>query len=210
MHYAQRRSPGSNAIGIGAVVLLHLGVGYALLLALGTDYTLTVKQPTPIVVKEEPKKIVEDPTPLLQKVELPKLETFRPKIDITIENPPVAKPFADLTDKAPPTRDLVMPTPPASAVPETAAGAKRISGPTLTYPPRQLANGQQGWVDVQCDVDETGRPSQCGMIDHEGSNAFVDDALIFVNGSRYTPATRNGAPVSEPHHRFHIEFKLAN
>ena len=61
MHYAQRRSPSSNAIGIGLVVLLHLGVGYALFTGLGSQLKRVITNPMVVILV--PDKPVVEPTP---------------------------------------------------------------------------------------------------------------------------------------------------
>jgi len=210
MHYAQRRSPSSNAIGIGLVVLLHLGVGYALFTGLGSQLKRVIINPMQVVIVPD-KPVVEPPLPAPPKpadFELPKT-IFVPPIEIARVPPTDAVPLANSTDAVPVNRDVAF-NPPPAAHPDTVAGAKRLAGPALVYPARPLASGLEGWVDVQCDVDETGRTSQCAVIGHEGSNAFADAALPYVAAARYSPATHNGVPVTEPHHRFHIEFKLNN
>jgi len=209
MHYAQRRSPSSNAVGIGLIALLHLGVGYALITGLGSQLKRVIPTQTVVTLFEEKK--VEEPLPTLKQVELPKTDKiFVPMPDVKIDYPATASPVSRSTDIVPDNREVTLArlTPPTQA--DTAAGAKRLDGPPLVYPTRLEIAGLEGWVDVQCDVDETGRTSGCAMIAHQGSNLFVEAALAYVIGTHYTPATHNGAAVTEPHHRFHIEFKLKN
>ena len=210
MQYAQQRSSSSNAIGIGLVVVLHLGVGYALLMALGSTYTPTKIPTTYAKVFDEPKK---------QEVELPKTFDVRPESQKTVFiTMPDIKPLIR-PDTPPPTGatteiphdTYVGPATPASAsVPDKMTGPIRLAGPSLLYPSRLKTMGMQGWVDIQCDVNEFGGTSNCSMIAHEGAMAFVDEALDYVKATRYSPATRNGVAVTEKGHRFHIEFKLTD
>ena len=211
MQYAQQRSSSSNAIGIGLVVVLHLGVGYALLQSVGWDHVQPAPAPLHAFPLEPEKKIVEPPPSLPQpKIEPQKLD-WVPMPIITI-TPPVSMTPRPLTPTPPETRDLPQPgslAPPAPPV-ETLAGAKRLAGPPLVYPARPKSMGLEGWVDVQCDVDDMGSTSNCSMIAHDGAMAFVDEALDFVKATRYSPATRNGVAVTEKGHRFHIAFTLSD
>jgi periplasmic protein TonB len=212
MQYAQQRSPGSNAIGIGLVVALHLGVGYALLHALAKQDVNRVPPPLEARVFEEKPKIVEPPPPPPSTpIEHQKLD-FRPPIDLTITPPPVPVRGPAVTTTPPDTHDMprTAAVEPPAPLADTRAGAKRIAGPPLQYPRRPLAAQEEGSVDVQCDVDEVGGTSNCISTGHQGSIAFVDAAMDYVKATRYSPATHNGVPVSERDHRFHIDFKLSD
>jgi len=213
MQYAQQRSPGSNAIGIGLVVVLHLGVGYALLQSVGWGPMKPAPVPLTATVIEPEKKIIEPPPPPPPtKIEPQKLD-FVPIPTFTVKNLPPSDTQRTVTTIPPTTQDpptrtasIEPPAPPA----ETRAGAKRLAGPPLVYPGRARSMGLEGWVDVQCDVDDMGSTSNCSMIAHDGINAFVEEALDFVRATRYSPATRNGVPVAEKEHRFHISFTLTD
>lgn len=210
MHYAQRRSPGSNAIGIGLVALLHLGVGYALVQALGTMPITPAKAPLIATPIDEPKPKIEPPPPIQQpKIDVPKFDYAPPPI--VIKEPPATDTPRIVTPVPPETHDLARVAPVERPVPsETRVGATPIAGPRPIYPKRYLDAGIEGWVDVQCDVDDMGSTSNCSMVDHQGPMGFVDEALDYVRASRYSPATRNGVPVVERAHRFHIVFKLSD
>jgi len=211
MQYAQQRSPSSNAIGIGLIVVLHLGVGYALLQSVGWDRMKPAPAPLSATVIEPEKKVVElPPPPPSSKFEPQKLD-FMPMPTFTIMPQPTEMPRA-VTTTPPDTRDLpkTATIEPPAPMAETHAGAKRLAGPPLVYPHTQLRLSQEGWVDVQCDVDDMGSTSNCSMIAHDGAMAFVEEALDFVRATRYSPATRNGVPAAEKDHRFHISFTLSD
>jgi TonB family protein len=87
----------------------------------------------------------------------------------------------------------------------------RLDGPRLTYPPRLLSMWTEGWVDVQCDLDESGRPSNCAVIASSDvrDKVFAGTALAYVSSGRYAPATHDGVVVAAQC-RSHIAFKLTN
>ncbi len=213
MQYAQQRSPSSNAIGIGLVVALHLGVGYVLLQSVGWDHVKPVPGPMTTTIIEPEKKIVEPPPPPPPTRIEPQRLDFVPTVTVIIKDPPPSDQQRTITTAPPttpdpPARTASLEAPAPSA--ETHAVAQRLAGPPLVYPGRAKSMGLEGWVDVQCDVDSLGSTSKCSMVAHEGLMTFVDEALDFVKATRYSPATRNGVPVSEQDHRFHIVFKLTD
>lgn len=207
MHYAQQRSPGANAVGIGFVILLHIGVVYALLTGLGV-MPRTAPHETPITFQQVPPKvppIVEPQVQPLTPIE-PK-QIYIPLPEIVVTNP--VQPRSVPTTSEPPVGPIVFhPNPVPAPTPEVYTVPIRIDGPALPYPSWARIGGLTGWVDVECDVDETGRTSMCAVVAHEGSNMFVEAALAYVKATRYSPATRNGVAVTEPHHRFHVVFDL--
>jgi periplasmic protein TonB len=206
MHYAQRRSPSSNAVGIGLVALLHLGLGYALITGLGSQFKRTAPAVTPVIYIDAPKPVEEPPIPIKTVVFQEVHSVFIPT-PIIIEHRPDNPPIVTGTSDAPEDRDVAF-HPAAPPVADTAVGAKRLDGVLPEYPARMLTLGREGWVNVQCDVDERGRTSQCTVLDSFGGNSFVENALAYVASAQYKPATHNGVPVTEPHHRFHIDFKI--
>ena len=206
MHYAQRRSPSSNAVGIGLVALLHLGAAYVLITGLGTQFHRVILPETHAHVFNDPKPLDPVPVPPPPFVLAPPLAPYIPPPVIPMQ-PTAIPPVIVGSPVVPPDRGL-HPIAPPQVPQDTAAGAKRLAGPELVYPVQLLTGGLEGWVDVQCDVDETGRTSGCATIAHQGSNLFVEAALAYVMATRYSPAMHNGVAVTEPHHRFHIEFKL--
>jgi protein TonB len=212
MSYAIRRHSDGNALGIGIVVLLHLGVAYFLIAAFSPHFHPLQQPSTTVTVLTEPTKPEVSQPPQPFKVEpQPFKEVFVPIPDIIVtrsETPPIAK----TTDKAPdaPQAVVALPSGPLTAPPpDTFAGSVPLGGAKLAYPAIAQAHGQQGWVDLDCTVDEAGRTSNCSVVDHLGGQSFVDAAQSYVAAARYRPATHNGVPVVEQHHRFHIEFKLS-
>jgi len=86
---------------------------------------------------------------------------------------------------------------------------KRVSGPPVQYPPRTLSTWREDWDDVQCDVDETGHPSNCAVVasEHSKSGVFADLALRYVASSQYAPIMLDGRAVTAQC-RFHVTIEL--
>jgi TonB family protein len=103
-------------------------------------------------------------------------------------------------------RDRLAFTPPMVRVSDLPAGAKRLGGPPLVYPPDLLAQGRWGSADIECKIDTSGRPSQCVVIASDGGDAFAEAALTFVSNGQYNPGMENGFAVASMH-SFPIEFK---
>ena len=98
---------------------------------------------------------------------------------------------------------------PPSSAPDTPAGPKRLSGPPLRFPSGSHQSFE-GWVDIDCNVDEEGHTSLCVVAGRAGDRSFAESALDYVATGVYSPATRGGVPVPEPHHRFHLSYKLSD
>jgi TonB family protein len=84
----------------------------------------------------------------------------------------------------------------------------RISGPPLVYPPIMEREGRGGFVDIECAIDAGGHPRACRVVEQNGPPVFGAAALTYIRGSTYRPARRGGVNVMDPHHRFHVEFRL--
>jgi protein TonB len=213
MQNVLRQNSSSNALGIGVVALLHLGVAYLLITEFSPHFRAAKPHITDAVMLDEPKKIIEPvrEQPFeVKPAEVP--DVFIPTVEIKIDQPAKTAPIAKPTSEKPPIGEVAIAAPPGPSLAparDTFAGSTPVGGPKLVYPAGAQARNQEGWVDVDCTVDAAGRTSQCAVVDHHGSPQFTDAALTYVSGARYSPATHNGQPVAEPHHRFHIEFKLS-
>jgi protein TonB len=212
MSYAIHRHSSGNVLGIGIVALLHLGVAYVLVTAFSPHFRPLPQPSTTVTVLHEPKQPeVSQPAQPFKVEPQPFKEVFIPIPDITMtrsETPPIAR-TTDKAADAPPVAVILPPGPSTAPPPDTFAGSVPISGAPPVYPAIAQTRGQQGWVDLDCTVDEGGRTSNCSVVNHQGSNSFIESALSYVAAARYRPAIHNGVPIVEQHHRFHIEFKLS-
>ncbi len=89
--------------------------------------------------------------------------------------------------------------------PTTEAVLTRAAAPH--YPPAAVRSRQEGWVVVSFTVDEDGTTSNIQVIDAQPRRIFDRAAIEAVQRYRFTPATRNGAPVTSARQQ-RIEFKL--
>ncbi|GGF49934.1 hypothetical protein GCM10011611_65400 [Aliidongia dinghuensis] len=70
-----------------------------------------------------------------------------------------------------------------------------------------FAQGLNGSADVDCTVTVEGMTKDCVVVSST-NESFAKAALEYVSGARYKPASRNGVPVEQTHHKFHIDFKM--
>ena len=114
--------------------------------------------------------------------------------------PPVAQ---RQTAEAPPVA-----APTSNAPPDVLAGDIPLNNVQPVYPPEMEEDNIEGRVVLVCDVDVSGRTSNCSVRSFTGGQAFVTSALDYVHRARYRPAMRNGVPVKELHTVYIIRFKL--
>ncbi|WP_218062253.1 energy transducer TonB, partial [Endobacter medicaginis] len=101
------------------------------------------------------------------------------------------------------------PAPPGPAVPDHDVGERPLNGGQPEYPEEMQDQGREGSVNVTCDVDTTGKTSNCQVTSTQGGSAFARSAMDFVSTRRYTPRVHNGVPV-ESRHTFHITYRLGS
>jgi protein TonB len=75
------------------------------------------------------------------------------------------------------------------------------------YPSDLQDDDVEGSADVECDVDTTGRTSNCKIDATTGSHEFGSAALRYAQGNTYRPATHNGVAIAG-HHRWRVRFQL--
>ncbi|GGF19889.1 hypothetical protein GCM10011611_27340 [Aliidongia dinghuensis] len=208
-------TPGRYAAGIVFAALVHLALLYVLVTGLGKGVVEIVRPPvmTKIIQDTKPPPPEQPPPPPPQLV-TPPTPPYIPPPEVQIAQPPPQRPIAVVTTAAPPAPIPMVVAPPAPAptpapaVPDSEVSAKPIAGPPLAYPPRMLEAQREGKVDISCDVDADGTTRNCAVTSAQGGSAFSEAALAYVERARYKPAIRNGVPIKEPHHTFHIIFSI--
>jgi len=100
----------------------------------------------------------------------------------------------------------------AAAAPATnAAGVTTAAVLTKAYPPRYppsaLRSHQEGWVIVLFAIDAEGRTRDIRVVDSQPRRVFDRAAIEAVDRYRFTPAMKNGVPVSSTQQQ-RLEFKL--
>ncbi len=75
------------------------------------------------------------------------------------------------------------------------------------YPAAAVRSRQEGWVVVSFTVDKDGKTSDVKVVDAQPRRIFDRAAVDAVEQYRFTPAMKNGAPVSSARQQ-RIEFKL--
>ncbi|MBQ5469997.1 MAG: energy transducer TonB [Acetobacter sp.] len=96
----------------------------------------------------------------------------------------------------------------SNAPPDVLAGDVPLNNVQPVYPPEMEEDNIEGRVVLVCDVDTTGKTSNCSVRSFTGGQAFVTSALDYVHRARYRPAMRNGVPVKELHKVYIIRYKL--
>jgi protein TonB len=75
------------------------------------------------------------------------------------------------------------------------------------YPTQARRANQEGWVDVEYDVDAAGNVTDVRVTGSQPRHVFEREASDAVRRWKFKPAMRDGVPVASQGHR-HIEFKL--
>lgn len=120
--------------------------------------------------------------------------------------PPAIGPVPS-TSAPPEMRGIASPASPIAN--DAAASGRPIAGPPQpTYPEMLLEQGREGSVDMECTILTDGRAQGCRITASHGSSRFTEAALAWVATVRYAPASHNGKPIPEHHHRIHIDFKI--
>lgn len=93
------------------------------------------------------------------------------------------------------------PPPPPSTAPANQAAtvnrsARPIHSPQPDYPARAMRNGESGEVMVQVEIDAGGRPTRVDVVQSSRSRDLDRAAVRAVQRWQFSPAIRNGQPVS--------------
>jgi periplasmic protein TonB len=204
----------SRLIGLGVVVLLHVGLIYALVNGLGKSIVDAVQAPIETRILADSGAPPEDvaPPPPPPPLAPPPLPTMAMP-EIVIEQPPPTPPVQPAVRKPPTTAQPhppAAPHPSAPAVPDSAVSASPISGGRPTYPARMVEQEREGRVDLICDIDAQGVPTNCKVTNVVGGPDFAASALEWMRRVRYKPRIRNGVPVAEPRHALNVKYNLSN
>jgi len=170
MNYAeQQRNPGRHAVGITAVVLLHVLIVWALVSGLARTVVEVVKGPIDVKVIEE---IIKKPPPPPEVVPPPpKLAAppppFIPPPEINIAPPPTPAPaISAVTQEAPPgpQAPMIQKVPEAAPPPAPAVRSARVVCPNYTevmssivYPREAIKENLQGEVVIEFTVTANGQ-----------------------------------------------------
>ncbi|HEU4617012.1 MAG TPA: energy transducer TonB [Gammaproteobacteria bacterium] len=76
------------------------------------------------------------------------------------------------------------------------------------YPPRALARGLEGWVQVQFTITETGGVTDAKVVDAQPKGIFDEAALKSIARWRYNPKVENGVAVKRVGVQTVIRFVL--
>lgn len=93
------------------------------------------------------------------------------------------------------------------AMPIAAGELQLIESRPPVYPDDALADGIEGWVDVEYIVDREGRPRDIVVIDSRPGRRFVDAAVEAIGSHRYVPFLLDGR-VYERRVRVRVRFEL--
>jgi len=92
------------------------------------------------------------------------------------------------------------------------AGSDRDVAPLVRinpeYPPRALSRGQEGWVQVQFTITETGSVTDAIVVDASPKGVFHDAAIKAILRWKYNPKVENGAGVARKGMQTVLRFQL--
>ncbi|MEW5250682.1 energy transducer TonB [Microbulbifer sp. 2201CG32-9] len=91
---------------------------------------------------------------------------------------------------------------------EVALGSP-VNEPPRKYPKNMLEAGQEGWVILKVDIDETGVPNNIRAVDCSPYRDFVKAAKYNVRGSIFAPHIVNGQAVYLKDYILVTSFKLS-
>lgn len=191
MNYAeQQRNPGRHAVGITAVILLHVIVIYALITGLARTVIEVVKGPIDVKVIEE---IIKKPPPPPEVVPPPpKMAAppppFIPPPEINIAPPPTPAPtISAVTQEAPPAPQAPViakaePAPPAPAVRSARVVCSNYMDVMqgIAYPREAIKEGLEGEVIIEFTVSATGQVKDA-VIKSSSHRAFNRSSMAVVS-----------------------------
>lgn len=79
---------------------------------------------------------------------------------------------------------------------------------TPKYPPRALEISREGWVVVELDIDEYGRPLNPEIVARSESSLFNASAKSAIRKFRFKPATLDGKAVPVSGKRYKVVYAL--
>lgn len=206
MAYADQTMSKNRIVALGVVGLIHVFLGYAIITGLAGNLVKKITEPLKTVnIKEQVKPPEEPPPPPPKDIEIP---PFVPPPEVTIDTP--APPTITVQQQvrqieppkyvapAPPTPVAAPPAPPSIA-PTSAQPKGR--GNTMSdddYPEASKRAEEQGTTRVSYTVGTDGKATACAVLASSGSTRLDETACKLVERRfRFTPATREGKPVTE-------------
>lgn len=102
--------------------------------------------------------------------------------------------------------------PPPAPAPEPVGetrDARVVTPPRPSYPPNAVRNRQNGWVEVEFTVTETGAVQNVRVIESNPARVFDREAIRAVQQAKFEARLERGQPVSSTLRR-RIEFKLGS
>lgn len=202
MAYADQKMSTNRMITLGVVAVIHVFLGYAIVTGLAGNIVKKITEPLKTVnIKEEVKPPEEPPPPPPKDIEIP---PFVPPPEVTIDAPPVA-PTITVQQKVqqvePPkfVAPVAAPTPPAPPSSPPSPSVLRGGGISEDdYPEASKRAEEQGTTRVSYTVGTDGKATACAVLASSGSTRLDETACKLVERRfRFTPATREGKPVTE-------------
>ena len=77
------------------------------------------------------------------------------------------------------------------------------------YPPPAKKRKQEGWVEVEFTISESGSPTDAHVVEATPDGVFERASLWAIRHWEYTPAERDGVPAPQRGVRVHFDFDLA-
>jgi protein TonB len=102
--------------------------------------------------------------------------------------------------------------PPPAPAPEPVGetrDARVVTPPRPAYPPNAVRNRQNGWVEVEFTVTESGDVQNVRVVQSDPARVFDREAIRAVQQAKFEAKLERGQPVSSTLRR-RIEFKLGN
>lgn len=202
-------APSSTRLtGLVSAAALTLAMGYALANGMGVNVARLALDPiTYIALPDEPKT---EPPPTTAESLDTSGETWllAPPIDLNlpdfeVEQHPIGEP-------GPPSRPGGTGT--GAAVPpakqHVRVAAKLLPAPPPPYPASEIRGKKQGNTGLAICIDRNGRVSSATLASSSGSDKLDEAALKWVRGSRFKPATIDGAPQPVCGHSVIYEWRL--
>ncbi|MGU7773825.1 energy transducer TonB [Burkholderia sp. MR1-5-21] len=201
----QQRNPMKHAVGIGAVVVLHILLGWALLNGLGRKVIEVIKAPIETKIIEEVKPPPPPPEILPPPPKnLPPPPSFVPPPEVAVAPPPVPQPTITTTQVAPPPAPVAIAPAPGPAQPvKSVARAAQIDVSTCekpTYPEAAAKVEAEGVTKIRFTIDAEGKVAKAEIETPSGStreHRLLDrTAVEALSKCHFRPGLdENGSPV---------------
>ncbi|MFJ2987446.1 energy transducer TonB [Collimonas sp. NPDC087041] len=197
------KNPSNNAVGIGAVILLHVLIIYALLTGLARKVVEVIQQPVETKIIEEIKPPPPPPPPDKPVPPPPKTVAppppFVPPPEVKVTPPPQENTIAAVTNVKPPTNEL--PTSVAQPSTNGQAGPAHTSAKIAgncekpEYPRSSLRNEEEGTVNVKLTIGVDGNVVDAVVEKGSGFKDLDRATLKAWSLCHFTPAMADGQAV---------------